>query len=155
MTTGVPNAAIFTINKEDHTIANVLRDKLLRSHSTLFAAYKVEHPLVPQVILRVQTDGSITPREAVSKACRDLITDLDKVKQEFTKEWELKKIARMAEGEEDEQTNGLNGYGAAPNGYGAVPNGYGGQQQGGYQPPAPQQSGYQYGYGASGANGGY
>ena len=90
---GVPNAALFTLNKEDHTLANVIRDKLLRYPSTQFAAYQIPHPLFPQAVIRVQTDGTVQPREAVSTACRDLIGDLESIKQEFTKEWELKKIA--------------------------------------------------------------
>lgn len=43
--------------------------------------------------LRVQTDGEITPKEAVVQACQDIIQDLQKLDQEFTKEFELKKIA--------------------------------------------------------------
>ena len=145
---GVPNAALFTLNKEDHTLGNVIRDKLLRSNTTQFAAYQVPHPLFPKVVIRVQTDGSIQPREAVATACRDLIGDLEAIKQEFTKEWELKRIAMAAEGEEEVRPNGVNGYGAQ-NGYS------GGYQQSGYQ-QAGQQSGYSYGYGgANGANGGF
>ena len=53
----------------------------------------VAHPLVPSFELRVQTDGSIGPRDAVLQACRDIVQDLDALGKEFTKEWELKKIA--------------------------------------------------------------
>lgn len=45
-------------------------------------------------ILRVQTDGSITPRMAVIQACKDLISDLNILNREFTKEWELRKMVR-------------------------------------------------------------
>lgn len=37
----VPNAAIFTINKEDHTLGNMIRDQLLKDPNVLFAGYKV------------------------------------------------------------------------------------------------------------------
>lgn len=43
-------------------------------------------------ILRVQTDGTITPRAAVIQACRDLVHDFALLNQEFTKEWELRKM---------------------------------------------------------------
>ena len=43
--------------------------------------------------LRVQTDGEITPRAALVVACRDLVTDLGTLSREFTKEWELRKMA--------------------------------------------------------------
>ena len=44
--------------------------------------------------LRVQTDGTITPKDAVIKACADVVQDLQRLDQEFTKEYELKKIAQ-------------------------------------------------------------
>ncbi|KAF2863616.1 RBP11-like subunits of RNA polymerase [Piedraia hortae CBS 480.64] len=91
--TRVPNAAIFTFNKEDHTMGNLLRSKLAKSEHVLFAAYQVPHPLFAVVKLRVQTDGEISPREAVIQAGREIVQELSKLGQEFTKEFELKKIA--------------------------------------------------------------
>ena len=41
----------------------------------------------------MQTDGTITPRAAVVQACRDLVNDLGTLSREFTKEWELRKMA--------------------------------------------------------------
>lgn len=43
-------------------------------------------------ILRVQTDGTLTPRAAVIQACRELVHDFALLNQEFTKEWELRKM---------------------------------------------------------------
>jgi len=43
--------------------------------------------------LRITTDGSISPKDAIVQACRDIVQDLDVLSREFTKEWELKKIA--------------------------------------------------------------
>lgn len=51
------------------------------------------HPLFATFKLRVQTDGAVTPREAVVLACQELVKELQMLDQEFTKEWELKKIA--------------------------------------------------------------
>ncbi|KAI9664919.1 MAG: DNA-directed RNA polymerase II core subunit [Bathelium mastoideum] len=92
--TRVPNAAVFTFNKEDHTLGELLRARLHKDKRVIFSGYKVEHPLLPKFDLRVQTDGDITPKEAVLKACRDTVQDLATLSQEFTKEWELKKITR-------------------------------------------------------------
>ena len=90
---GVPNAALFTLNKEDHTLGNLLRHYLVKSPNILFAAYKTPHPLFATIELRVQTDGEMSPKDAVIKACADIVQDLQRLDQEFTKEWELKKIA--------------------------------------------------------------
>lgn len=62
----------------------------------LFAAYKIPHPLFATFELRVQTDGSVSPQDAVIQACADIVQELQSLDQEFTKEWELKKIAGQA-----------------------------------------------------------
>lgn len=49
--------------------------------------------------LRVQTNGEVTPRNAVIQACRDLVSDLGVLSREFTKEWELRKMAGDEEAE--------------------------------------------------------
>ncbi|KAL5364632.1 RBP11-like subunits of RNA polymerase [Aspergillus floccosus] len=90
--TRIPSSAIFTFNKEDHTLGNLLRSRLLQSSHVLFAAYKVPHPLVPKFLLRVQTDGEITPKDAVIAACHELVRDLGILSREFTKEYELRKM---------------------------------------------------------------
>ena len=38
---GIPSTAIFTLNKEDHTLGNLLRSQLLKNPRVLFAGYKV------------------------------------------------------------------------------------------------------------------
>lgn len=43
---GIPSSAIFTFNKEDHTLGNLIRSRLLQSPHVLFAAYKVRCALV-------------------------------------------------------------------------------------------------------------
>jgi len=94
----VPNASVFLFQKEDHTLGNLLRGRLVKSPQIIFAAYRVPHPLFANFELRVQTDGSLSPKEAVVKACADIVQDLQKLDQEFTKEWELKKIAGAGAG---------------------------------------------------------
>ncbi|MCJ1339978.1 DNA-directed RNA polymerase II core subunit [Bachmanniomyces sp. S44760] len=91
--TRIPSSSIFTFNKEDHTLGNLLRSRLLQSENVTFAGYKVPHPLFPKFELRVQTDGTINPRAALVQACRDLVNDLGTLSREFTKEWELRKMA--------------------------------------------------------------
>ncbi|KAL2000348.1 hypothetical protein VTN02DRAFT_3222 [Thermoascus thermophilus] len=100
--TRIPSSAIFTFNKEDHTLGNLLRSRLLQSSHVLFAGYKVPHPLVPKFELRVQTDGEITPKEAVITACHELVKDLGIFSREFTKEYELRKMV----GATQQQQNG-------------------------------------------------
>ncbi|GAA5969761.1 hypothetical protein JCM3765_003449 [Sporobolomyces pararoseus] len=82
----IPNAATLTINKEDHTLANMLRSQLLLLPYVQFAGYKVPHPLESRVVLKLQTDGSQTPIQAVQNAIGDLMLLLGRAKASFSQE---------------------------------------------------------------------
>lgn len=85
----IPNAATFVFNKEDHTLGNMLRHAVLTLPSVLFSGYKVPHPLESRVLLKVQTDGSVTPAEALQQACTQLIVGIGSLKQSWAKEVQL------------------------------------------------------------------
>ncbi|KAF1765794.1 hypothetical protein GCK72_005747 [Caenorhabditis remanei] len=74
--TKVPNAAIFTINKEDHTLGNMLKVQLLKDPEVLFAGYKNPHPLEHKILLRIQTTSQTTPADALTTAITDLVGEL-------------------------------------------------------------------------------
>lgn len=63
----------------------------------------VAHPNVPEVMIRVQTDGSITPKDAVISVCKSLIQSYAQLAREFTREYELRKM--VSAGNQD-QSNG-------------------------------------------------
>ncbi|KAL5349960.1 DNA-directed RNA polymerase II core subunit [Pseudogymnoascus australis] len=94
--TRTPNSSIFTILKEDHTLANLLRAHLLKDPHVTFAGYRVPHPLFATIELRVQTDGTITPKEAVIGVAKSLVAELGQLSREFTKEFELRKMVTGA-----------------------------------------------------------
>uniref|UniRef100_A0A8D0AAS1 RNA polymerase II subunit J n=1 Tax=Sander lucioperca TaxID=283035 RepID=A0A8D0AAS1_SANLU len=60
--TKVPNACLFTLNKEDHTLGNIIRAQLLKDPQVLFAGYKVPHPLEHKIVIRVQTTPDYSPQ---------------------------------------------------------------------------------------------
>ncbi len=55
--TKVVNTGTFTLNKEDHTLGNILRCQLLRDPRTVFAGYRMPHPLINHTLLRVRFDS--------------------------------------------------------------------------------------------------
>ena len=73
--TKVPNAAVFTINKEDHTVGNMVRQQLLKDPNVLFAGYKNPHPMENKVVLRIQTTSDYAPNDALMNAITDLISE--------------------------------------------------------------------------------
>ncbi|ODQ68296.1 RBP11-like subunits of RNA polymerase [Nadsonia fulvescens var. elongata DSM 6958] len=88
----VPNAALIRFEREDHTLGNLLRSQLLQDERVLFAAYKVEHPLFPNFVMRIQTEEGYSPKDALRHACQAIIHQLDKFKRQFANEWELKSL---------------------------------------------------------------
>lgn len=69
--TKIENAATFTFNKEDHTLANLLKIQLLKDTCVRFSGYTMPSPGVGfphKFELRVQTDGSKTPTAALQDA---------------------------------------------------------------------------------------
>jgi DNA-directed RNA polymerase II subunit RPB11 len=92
------NTSTFSVKKEDHTLGNLISQRLLTYDSTVFAAYKIATPHETVVDLRVTTDGTITPKEAVIKCCKDVIVDLENLKGSFKQELEIKRIFNEYDG---------------------------------------------------------
>ena len=77
--------------------------RAIRAVSTVLAGTNYVHS---QFILRIQTDGTLTPRAALTQTCKDLVNDLGILSREFTKEWELRKM--VGDGARaDDRRNGI------------------------------------------------
>eukprot|EP00658_Telonema_sp_P-2_P057434 TRINITY_DN458_c0_g1_i4.p1 TRINITY_DN458_c0_g1~~TRINITY_DN458_c0_g1_i4.p1 ORF type:complete len:105 (+),score=24.18 TRINITY_DN458_c0_g1_i4:180-494(+) len=81
--TKVPNAALITVECEDHTVGNLTRIQLLRNKKVLFAGYKVPHPLENKVQIRVQTTPDTTPTKVTNHALMDLVSELSRFETAF------------------------------------------------------------------------
>ncbi|KAN0113917.1 DNA-directed RNA polymerase, RBP11-like dimerization domain containing protein [Russula decolorans] len=90
--TKIPNAATIKVVKQDHTLANMVRGQLLSMPQVLFAGYKVPHPLHPYFLVKVQTDGTITPTAALEQACTKLIGTLSSLEAKFKREFSFKDV---------------------------------------------------------------
>ncbi|KAI9772276.1 MAG: DNA-directed RNA polymerase II core subunit [Geoglossum simile] len=88
--TRVPHCAMFHFNKEDHTLANMLRSQLLRTPNVIFAGYRVPHPLFSTFDIRIQTNGEISPKDALVEACKELINKLKILDLQFKHEFAIK-----------------------------------------------------------------
>ncbi|CAM6083459.1 unnamed protein product [Calypogeia fissa] len=80
------NAATFTIQREDHTIGNLIRMQLHNDPSVHFAAYQVPHPLQYKVVVKVRTTSESSPMDAYNLALNDLDKELVHLKGLFEKE---------------------------------------------------------------------
>jgi DNA-directed RNA polymerase I and III subunit RPAC2 len=62
----------FSINCEDHTLANSLRYMLMKNPKVLFCGYTQPHPSEFKVNFKIQTDKQVTALEALEKGLNDL-----------------------------------------------------------------------------------
>lgn len=109
------NTSDFVLKKEDHTLGNLLAEHLKAHPNVYMAGYKSEnwfqwqagltilttlavaHPNVPELYIRLQTDGTISPRDVFTSVCEKLINQLEMLYQEFTREWELRRITNTGD----------------------------------------------------------
>ncbi|CAL5229066.1 g12317 [Coccomyxa viridis] len=89
--TKVTNAATFTLQREDHTVGNLIRMQLLRDPEVMFAGYKFPHPLEYHIFIKVQTMGKKPPREAFDDALTNLIGELTDIRDKFQSEADIKR----------------------------------------------------------------
>lgn len=93
--TKVPNAAIYTFNKEDHTVGNMVRNQLLKDPNVIFAGYKNPHPLEHKVVLRIQTTSDYTPDDALMNALTDLMSEVSLLEERFQVAYQNYKSDRL------------------------------------------------------------
>ena len=70
---------------EGHTFTNLLRKMLTEDNHVMYAAYKVDHPLIDKErpVLYVETDGKETPQEALRKASEKIKEQINEFSAQF------------------------------------------------------------------------
>ncbi|KRX45112.1 DNA-directed RNA polymerase II subunit RPB11 [Trichinella nativa] len=81
--TKVPNAYLFTLNKEDHTIGHLIKDHLMTNPKVLFVGFRAPHPLEHKIYLRLQTTPDVHPIRVMKLALSDLVTMCDHVEEKL------------------------------------------------------------------------
>jgi DNA-directed RNA polymerase II subunit RPB11 len=64
----------------------------------LFAGYKVPHPLHPYFLIKIQTDGTITPQAILEQACTKLIGTMSSLETKFKREFSYKDVEGTVSG---------------------------------------------------------
>lgn len=70
------------------------------------------HPNVPEVLIRLRTDGTVTPRAVLIEVCKQLISAYGQLGREFTREYELRRMVAAGEQENNGGNNGGNAGGS-------------------------------------------
>ena len=79
----MPNASNFDINKEDHTLGNIIRYSLLAHPQVLFAGYKLPHPLEHRIEVKIQTTHDTTPRRVLMESVDSLQKQYESLQEKF------------------------------------------------------------------------
>eukprot|EP00307_Rebecca_sp_RCC1486_P009748 CAMPEP_0119408820 /NCGR_PEP_ID=MMETSP1335-20130426/2264_1 /TAXON_ID=259385 /ORGANISM="Chrysoculter rhomboideus, Strain RCC1486" /LENGTH=195 /DNA_ID=CAMNT_0007433105 /DNA_START=76 /DNA_END=661 /DNA_ORIENTATION=- len=82
----IENAGKFVVEKEDHTLGNIVRMQLLEDNRVYFAGYRMPHPLDHKIDIQVQTSADWTPAAAVIHACEKLNDKLNRLEEKFDAE---------------------------------------------------------------------
>lgn len=64
--TKLENAGTYTVEREDHTLGNLVRMQLHRDPAVLFSGYRIPHPLEPRMLIKVQTTHTEDPAKGGS-----------------------------------------------------------------------------------------
>ena len=83
------------IEREDHTLGNLLRMQLLENKEVLFSGYRVPHPLEPAIQLKVQTrTENPGPTQAVASALASLINEVETIEDRFRRQLEKERASQ-------------------------------------------------------------
>ncbi|KYR01154.1 RNA polymerase II core subunit [Tieghemostelium lacteum] len=81
--TKIPNACLFTVLKEDHTLGNLIRMQLVNDPDIKFAGYRMPHPLEHNITIKIQTHPNSTPTKALEGSIHCLIDEFQKLELQF------------------------------------------------------------------------
>ncbi|KAJ4462376.1 putative RNA polymerase II core subunit [Paratrimastix pyriformis] len=81
--TKVPNAAVFKIYLEDHTLGNIIRCQLLKDPTVIFAGYQQPHPLENYILVRIQTAPQNNPVAAFQHCLAELQKEFASIYSQF------------------------------------------------------------------------
>jgi DNA-directed RNA polymerase II subunit RPB11 len=93
-----PNTSLFVLEKEDHTVANLLRNKLHQNSLVKQAGYRVPHPTQHRVEMRIQTASDRsgkevpTPQAALLGALQECMSDLKRLETMMVESLESVKV---------------------------------------------------------------
>ena len=79
------NRLVLEIKGEGHAFCNALKKELWNDKHVKVAAYKIDHPLIGIPTIIVETDGSESPKKALTEAAKRLGKLTDKFKSVFLK----------------------------------------------------------------------
>ncbi len=71
---------VFEMEGEDHTLSNLLRDKLWEQKGVITSGYNIKHPLVgiPKFVVETEKDDVKVALDSAAKAAKKELKDFEK-----------------------------------------------------------------------------
>lgn len=70
-------------------IANDCHSAVLAVPGVIFCGYRVPHPLEPRTVIKIQTDGALTPVQALKAGCERVIAQVGAVRSSWKHECQM------------------------------------------------------------------
>jgi len=91
------NSGKYKMWLEDHTMGNALRMQLFRNPHVVFAGYRQEHPLIPNIELNIQTTAKSSPYQALKLAYTELYQETKSILTQFQQQMRDRGVAGFQE----------------------------------------------------------
>ena len=66
-----------------HTIANLIKSKILGNKNVTYVSYNVSHPLVPRPTITILTDGKTNPRKVFKDVLEDVLSEVKEFQERY------------------------------------------------------------------------
>ncbi len=73
------------IHDEDHTLGNLIVKLAENKPGVTYVAYRIEHPLIPRLIVTLMTDGSVSALDVLKETLKEIKNLSKQFREEFTK----------------------------------------------------------------------
>ena len=73
------------VHDEDHTIGNLIVKLAENKPGVTYVAYRIEHPLIPRLIITLMTDGSRSAIEVLKETLYEIKSLSKQFRDEFNK----------------------------------------------------------------------
>lgn len=104
----IPSTSTITLNRQDHTVSNLLSNEIRKNENVIFSGYRVPHPLVPKAEIRVQTKPNTqTPKDALKDAATKLLADVNNFEESVKTELHRVEIEGISGGYEEDNNNNI------------------------------------------------
>ena len=66
-----------------HTIANLIKSKVLENKDVTYVSYNISHPLVPKPTITILTNGKIKPRDVFTEVLKSVIKEMKEFQEKY------------------------------------------------------------------------